>query len=169
MSRSDRPWPIQGNTTGGPLAAAAHWLCKGLTAYNPSDRHPVLSAGPQVYHSDPARRSWRETCRGPLRSGWVRAARFIYGKRESLGAGGVCRPRVMALSPVRSRPRECTCCAGYSVFKVPRGKFPLGVLFLPFIICWNSVCHLAGFFEKNYNLQIFRLHNSRRIFIFLSE
>lgn len=130
MSRSDRPWPIQGNTTGGPLAAAAHWLCKGLTAYNPSDRHPVLSAGPQVYHSDPARRSWRETCRGPLRSGWVRAARFLSGKRESLGAGGVCRPRVMALSPVRSRPRECTCCAGYSVFKVPPGQLLFrGLLF----------------------------------------
>ena len=32
---------------------AAHWLCKGLTAYNPSDGHPVCRAGPQEYHYSP--------------------------------------------------------------------------------------------------------------------
>ena len=42
--------PRLGNITGKPLATTVHWLCKGLTSYNPSAVTPSEAVGHLEYH-----------------------------------------------------------------------------------------------------------------------
>lgn len=110
---------IPGNTAGEPLAAAAHWLRKGLTAYNPSDGHPVCRAGPQEYHYSPrSDHGGKPAAGGPAPFG-ARIPGSFPGERWSLGAAALAARVSWRSRRVRSRSRECTCCAGYSVFMVP--------------------------------------------------
>ena len=92
---------VRGNTTGEPLATAAHWLCKGLTASNPKWSPPGLSCrATGVSLVSPRHRSWREACRSRRTHFGVRTALLHPGGELSLDAGGFRLQRVMALPPV---------------------------------------------------------------------
>ena len=96
--------PGIGNTAGGLLAAAAHWLCRGLRIATRA-RPPRLTRGAAGVSLWARPRSWQGGPPGPLGDGSNRSVQSrLRTSRRTL--------------PCRSLRQERTCRAGYEVVKV---------------------------------------------------